>query len=83
MLECSRNKPGTPKERLKKFLFYVNFKVNPEVTRNDFTRNEQIDLNMLVKTCDLPKYNMNVEEKIQYNKIKFASVFGELAFDEY
>jgi len=56
-----------------KFLFYVNFKVNPEVTRNDFTRNEQIDLNMLVKTCDLPKYNMNVEEKIQYNKKMYTA----------
>ena len=28
---------------------------------------------MLVKSCDLPKFNMNVEERIQYNKKVYPS----------
>ena len=28
---------------------------------------------MLVKSCDLPRYGMNMEEKIQYNKKMYAA----------
>lgn len=31
------------------------------------------ELNMLVKRCDLPRYGMNIEEKIQYNKKMYAA----------
>ena len=28
---------------------------------------------MLVRACELPKYNMNVEEKVQYNKKMYTA----------
>jgi hypothetical protein len=35
--------------------------------------NERYELNMLVKACDLPKYNMSMEEKTQYNKKMYTA----------
>ena len=51
-----------------KFLYHVNFITNDVVSNNPFTDAEKIQLNMLVKACDLPRYNLNYEEKTQYNK---------------
>ena len=51
-----------------KFLFHVVFDIDDSIPLRRFTNNERLELNMLVKTADLPKFNMNVEEKQQYNK---------------
>jgi hypothetical protein len=53
-----------------KFLFHVVFNTDETlfVSGNQHNSNERYELNMLVKSCDLPKYGMNLEEKIQYNK---------------
>ena len=51
-----------------KFLFHTVFHLNTDIDFKGFSSHEKYELNTLVKTVDLPKYNMNVEEKIQYNK---------------
>lgn len=51
-----------------KFLFHVVFGLNDNTFTKKFTTNEKTELNMLVKTCQLPKFDMNVEQKNQYNK---------------
>jgi hypothetical protein len=51
-----------------KFLFHVVFNLNDTAFSKKFSANQKQELNMLVKTCQLPKYNMNVEQKNQYNK---------------
>jgi len=51
-----------------KFLFHVVFGLNDSAFTRKFTTNEKAELNMLVKTCQLPKFDMNVEQKQQYNK---------------
>ena len=51
-----------------KFLFYVKFDTDETLFQGGFNSNERYQLGYLVKTCDLPKYNMSMEEKIQYNK---------------
>ena len=56
-----------------KFLFHVVLTLNDVVTQTKFTPNERIELNMLVKACELPRYNMNIEEKTQYNKKMYAA----------
>ena len=56
-----------------KFLFHVVLTLNDVVTQRKFTPNELLELNMLVKGCELPRYNMNIEEKTQYNKKMYAA----------
>ncbi len=51
-----------------KFLFHVVFDIDNDIPIRPFSNNEQIEINMLVRAADLPKYNMNLEEKQQYNK---------------
>ncbi len=51
-----------------KFLFHVVFNTDETLFVNGFNANERYQLNMLVKQCDLPKYDMSYEEKTQYNK---------------
>ncbi len=51
-----------------KFLFHVHFNIDDSIPIRRFTTNEKIELNMLVKSADLPKFNLNIEEKQQYNK---------------
>jgi len=57
-----------------KFLFHVYFDINEGSMSaggsgtTEFSKEEKYELNMLVKACDLPKYDFNVEEKNQYNK---------------
>ena len=55
-----------------KFLFHVVFNTDETLFQGGFNANERYQLNMLVKTCDLPKYNMSYEEKTQYNKKMYA-----------
>jgi len=55
-----------------KFLFHVVFDIDNTVISRPFTDGEKLELNMLVKTCQLPKYNLNYEEKLQYNKKTFS-----------
>ncbi|MBC8435626.1 MAG: hypothetical protein H8D84_01435, partial [Proteobacteria bacterium] len=56
-----------------KFLFHVIFQTDETLFFKGFNRNESLDFNMLVKACDLPKYNMNIEEKFQYNKKMYCA----------
>ena len=58
-----------------KFLFHVVFNTDETLFfgGNEHNSNERYQLNMLVKSCDLPKYGMNMEEKIQYNKKMYAA----------
>ena len=49
------------------------FDIDNSIPIRRFTNNERLELNMLVKTADLPKYNMNVEEKQQYNKKTYVA----------
>jgi len=56
-----------------KFLFHVVFSLNDDISFDKFAPNERYELNMLVKGCELPRYGMNVEEKIQYNKKMYAA----------
>jgi hypothetical protein len=56
-----------------KFLFHVVFNTDETLFYGGFNTNERYELNMLVKSCDLPKYNMSVEEKTQYNKKMYAA----------
>ena len=46
-----------------KFLFHVVISLNDDISFDKFSANERYELNMLVKACDLPRYNMNIEEK--------------------
>jgi hypothetical protein len=56
-----------------KFLFHVVFNTDESLFFNGFNSSEKYQLNMLVKTCELPKYNMSYEEKTQYNKKMYAA----------
>jgi len=51
-----------------KFLFHVVFDTDESLFATAFSQSEKFELNMLVKACDLPKFDMSVEEKTQYNK---------------
>jgi hypothetical protein len=56
-----------------KFLYHVVFDLDDTVGVNKFTEAERRELNMLVKSVDLPKYDMNYEEKTQYNKKMYTN----------
>jgi hypothetical protein len=56
-----------------KFLFHVVFDLDETVAQTAFSPNERYELNMLVKSCDLPRYNMSMEEKTQYNKKMYTA----------
>jgi hypothetical protein len=51
----------------------VVFNLDDTIAVDKFAPNERLELNMLVKACELPKYGFNVEEKIQYNKKMYAA----------
>ena len=53
-----------PKNR---FLYHVVFEINPLASGVSINQNEKLELGMIVKRCDLPSYNFNVEQKNQYN----------------
>ena len=56
-----------------KFLYHVMIQTDETLFQTKFTPHERTDLNMLVKSCELPKYNMNMEEKFQYNKKMYCA----------
>ena len=59
-----------------KFLFYVIFETDETMFKKGWVGanpQERIELNMLVKACELPKYDMNMEEKFQYNKKMYVA----------
>ena len=58
-----------------KFLFHVVISTDETLFRDGggFTGAENNELNMLVKSADLPRYGMNIEEKIQYNKKMYTA----------
>ena len=59
-----------------KFLFYVQFETDETLFKNGWVganSHERYELNMLVKACELPKYNMNMDEKFQYNKKMYVA----------
>jgi hypothetical protein len=56
-----------------KFLFHVVFNTDESLFQTSFSQNERYELNMLVKSCDLPRYNMSMEEKTQYNKKMYTT----------
>ena len=44
-----------------KFLFHVVFNLDESLFQTKFAQNERYELNMLVKACELPKYNLSLE----------------------
>ena len=62
-----------------KFLFHVVFNTDETLFVDGFNANERYELNMLVKACDLPKYNMSMEEKTQYNKKMYTALASPIA----
>ena len=56
-----------------KFLFHVVFNTDETYSWTGSIPARDIELNMLVKACDLPKYNMSMEEKTQYNKKMYTA----------
>ena len=56
-----------------KFLFYCKIETDETLFRGEFNPDERVQLSMLVKSAELPKYGMNLEEKIQYNKKMYAA----------
>jgi len=59
----------TPKS---KYLFYVTININPNASSNQFTAAPEPtgpnELSYLVKTVELPKFDMTVQDLNQYNK---------------
>ena len=55
-----------------KFLSFVNFSINPAALRNlpQLDNAHLAELNMLVKTFDMPQYRASVDTKNQYNRKK-------------
>jgi len=51
-----------------KWLFHTVFDIDNSIPARPFTSGQLLEINMLVKSCELPKYDMNLEEKQQYNK---------------
>lgn len=49
------------------FLYHVVFTINPAAAGNSMSGTETNELGMIVKSCDLPSYQFNVELKNQYN----------------
>ena len=56
-----------------KFLFHVVFNTDETLFQGGFNPNERYQLNMLVKACEMPKFDMSYEEKVQYNKKMYAA----------
>jgi hypothetical protein len=56
-----------------KFLFHTVFSLNDDISFDKFSDHERKELNLLVKAIELPRYNMNLEEKTQYNKKMYTA----------
>jgi hypothetical protein len=54
-----------------KFLFHVAFSINPSALKNiDLVQRHRNEINVLVKSCDLPQYKVTVDTLNQYNRKK-------------
>lgn len=54
-----------------KFLFHVAFSINPAALKNiDLVQRHRNEINVLVKSVDLPQYKVTVETLNQYNRKK-------------
>ena len=54
-----------------KFLFHVAFNINQSALKNiDIAQRYKNEINVLVKTCDLPQYKVTVDTLNQYNRKK-------------
>jgi hypothetical protein len=54
-----------------KFLFHVAFSINQAALKNiDLVQRHRNEINVLVKTCDLPQYKVTVDTLNQYNRKK-------------
>lgn len=54
-----------------KFLFHVTFSINQAALMNiDLVQRHRNEINMLVKNCDLPSFEMSLETLNQYNRKK-------------
>ena len=62
-----------------KFLFHVVFSLDESNHIGAFSPQERHELNMLVKAVDLPKYDLSIEEKTQYNKKNYVAT--RIAYD--
>jgi hypothetical protein len=58
-----------------KFQYHVSFSINPQALKSlNFTYRHQQEFNMLVKTAELPKFNIQTESLNQYNRRKVTQV---------
>lgn len=54
-----------------KFAFHVSFSINPAALQNiDLVQRHKNEINMLVKSCDLPNFTIQTETLNQYNRKK-------------
>jgi hypothetical protein len=65
-----------------KFLFHVYFKLDPIVRTilPELADKHNLEIGMLVKSADLPKFRANIETKNKYNRKK--NVHTSIAYDE-
>lgn len=65
------------------FLFHVSFAINPSaLTDQEYTQKYRNEINLLVKSVDLPSFNITAETVHQYNRKKVVQVlhkFGEMS----
>jgi len=58
-----------------KFQYHVKFNINPKALNTlNFSNRHQQEFDMLVKTAELPKFNVQVETLNQYNRKKITHV---------
>lgn len=63
-----------------KFLYHVVFNFNPDAIRSStFNENHKTQISLLVKSVDLPKYKISVDNPHQYNRKK--QVHTKLEYD--
>jgi hypothetical protein len=59
----------------RKFSFHVVFNINPGALKTlNFQYQHQTEINMLVKTCELPKFTLKTETLNQYNRKKVVNL---------
>ena len=56
-----------------KFMFHVMIQTDESMMVSPHNPQEDAQLDMLVKSCDLPRYGMNLEELVQYNKKSYVA----------
>tara|TARA_B100000902_G_scaffold143157_1_gene140649 strand:- start:263 stop:1531 length:1269 start_codon:yes stop_codon:yes gene_type:complete len=54
-------------------MFHVMIQTDESMFVNGYNPQEDVQLDMLVKSCDLPRYGMNLEELVQYNKKSYVA----------